>query len=97
MDDLLLTEMKPPPPMSNNRRYSLYRTNNMHRSRIACRCGRTFIYQKHLTYHQRWECGNTFKCKKCDCEFSSKSYLKIHFNKAHNTDNDDDEEFNENI
>lgn len=82
MNDLLLTEMEPP----LKRRYSQYRANNLNQIRIACQCGRTFLYKKHLTYHQRWECGNTFKCHKCDCEFSSKSYLKIHWSKTHNDD-----------
>lgn len=74
--DELLTEGGP------RRRYRLPDQHDT-KLRIPCSCGRTFLYKKHLNFHQRWECGRIFKCRSCDNEFTTKSYLKTHWNKFH--------------
>lgn len=48
------------------------------KDRIFCPCGRSFLYERFLTYHKKWECGKKLECPNCSRVFNTLANLKSH-------------------
>lgn len=46
--------------------------------RKFCACGHSFIYDRHLIFHEKWECGRLQFCDLCGKSFNTISNLKQH-------------------
>lgn len=45
---------------------------------FQCKCGRSYNMERHMKYHQKWECGKIQQCNNCYKQFNYRTLLIKH-------------------
>lgn len=64
---------------------SKHKRSSSNKNSHFCSCRRIFTKEASLNYHQKWECGRQFECRKHNCNgvFNTISGLCNHLKKIH--------------
>lgn len=65
----------------NNQQYHLYCDKNIPKPFECAQCGRQFVTQSHLQYHEQAHENQVFRCNVCDRVFSAQIGLRKHARK----------------